>query len=152
MGRGAGAAVALVVGAVEILDFRITLIEVKVKVAAAIGADQQAGKHIVFSVVGAALTDFAPFLLHLLIHSTLDDRLMDVLEHHPILAVIVDSLLILVGFGISFEIENVAAVFLQGENFGDGRAVPLGRRLSEKQSPKKGIYTSYLLLVRLENR
>ena len=54
---------------------------------------------------------------------------MDVLEHHPILTVIVDSLLIFVGLGISFEIENVATVFLQGENFGDGRAVPLGRRL-----------------------
>ena len=129
MGRGAGAAIALVVGAVEILDLRIALIEVKVKVAAAIGADQQAGKHIVFSIVGAALTDFAPLLLHLLIHSTLDDRLMDVLEHHPILAVIVDSLLILVGFGISFEIENVTTVFLQGENFGYCGAVPLGRRL-----------------------
>ena len=129
MGRSTGAAVALVVGAVEILDLRIALIEVKVKVAAAIGADQQAGKHIVFSIVGAALTDFAPLLLHLLIHSTLDDRLMDVLEHHPILTVIVDSFLILVGLGISFEIENVTTVFLQGENFGDGRAVPLGRRL-----------------------
>ncbi len=98
--RGAGAAIALVVGAVEILDLRIALIEVEVKVAAAIGADQQAGKHIVFSVVGAALADFAPLLLHLLIHSTLDDRLMDVLEHHPILTVIVDPLLILVGLGI----------------------------------------------------
>ena len=85
-----------VVGAVEILGFRIALIEVKMKVAAAIGADKQAGKHIVFSVVGAALADFAPLLLHLLIHSTLDDRLMDVLEHHPILTVIVDPLLILV--------------------------------------------------------
>ena len=129
MGRGAGAAIALVVGAVEILDLRIALIEVKVKVTAAIGADQQAGKHIVFSIVGAALTDFAPLLLHLRIHSTLDDRLMDVLEHHPILTVIVDSLLILVGFGISFEIENVTTVFLQGENFGYCGAVPLGRRL-----------------------
>ena len=129
MSRGAGAAVALVVGAVEILDLRIALIEVKVKVAAAVGADQQAGKHIVFSVVGAALADFAPLLLHLLIHSTLDDRHMDVLEHHPILTVIVDSLLILVGFGISFEIENVTTVFLQGENFGYCGAVPLGRRL-----------------------
>ena len=63
-GRGAGAAIALVVGAVEILDLRIALIEMKVKVAAAISADQQAGKHIVFSIVGAALTDFAPLLLH----------------------------------------------------------------------------------------
>ena len=41
MGRGAGATVALVVGAVEILDLWIALIEVKVKVAAAVGADQQ---------------------------------------------------------------------------------------------------------------
>ena len=129
MGRSTGAAIALVVGAVEILDLRIALIEVKVKVTAAIGADQQSGKHIVFSIVGAALTDFAPLLLHLLIHSTLDDRLMDVLKHHPILTVIVDPLLILVGLGISFEIENVTTVFLQGENFGDGGAVPLGRRL-----------------------
>ena len=46
MGRGAGAAIALVVGAVEMLDLRIALIEVKVKVAAAVSADQQAGKHI----------------------------------------------------------------------------------------------------------
>ena len=113
MGRGAGAAVALVVGAVEILDLRIALIEVEVKVAAAISADQQAGKHIVFSVVSAALADFAPFLLHLLIHSTLDDRLMDVLEHHPILTVIVDPLLILVGLGISFEIENTPRSFFR---------------------------------------
>ena len=45
MGRSTGAAVALVVGAVEILDLRIALIEMKVKVAAAISADQQAGKH-----------------------------------------------------------------------------------------------------------
>lgn len=129
MGRGTGAAVALIVGAVEILDLRIALIEVKVKVAAAVGADQQSGKHIVFSVVGTALADFSPFLLHLLIDSPLDDRLMDILEHHPILTVIVDPLLILVGLGISFEIENVTTVFLQGENFGDGGAVPLGRRL-----------------------
>ena len=125
MGRGTGAAVALIVGAVEILDLRIALIEVKVKVAAAVGADQQSGKHIVFSVVGTALADFAPFLLHLLIDSPLDDRLMDILEHHPILTVIVDPLLILVGLGISFEIENVTTVFLKGENFGYCGAVPL---------------------------
>lgn len=119
----------LVVGAVEILGLRIALIEVKMKVAAAIGADQQAGKHIVFSAVGAAFADFSPLLLHLLIHSTLNDRLMDILEHHPIFTVIADPLLIFVGLGISLEIENVAAVFLQGENFGNGGAIPLGRRL-----------------------
>lgn len=129
MGGGAGAAIAIVVGAVKILDLRIALIEVEVKVAAAVRTDKEAGKHIVFSVVGTALTDFAALLLYLLIDDSLDDRLMDILKHLPIFTVIVDPLLILVRLGISFEIENVAAVFLRGENFCDGGTVPLGRLL-----------------------
>jgi len=60
MGRGTGAAVALIVGAVEIHDLWIALIEVKVNVEAAVGADQQSGKHPVFSDVGMALADFDP--------------------------------------------------------------------------------------------
>ena len=43
-----GTTVALVVGAVEILDFRVALIEVEVQIAAAVCADKQAGEHIVF--------------------------------------------------------------------------------------------------------
>ena len=40
MGGLAGATVALVVGAVEILDFRVALIEVEVQIAAAVCADK----------------------------------------------------------------------------------------------------------------
>ena len=38
--------------------------------------------------------------------------LMDVLEHHPILTVIVDSFLILVGLGISFESRQPLPVYV----------------------------------------
>lgn len=39
MGRGTGTAVALVVGTVEILDFRVSLIEMEVQVVSAISTD-----------------------------------------------------------------------------------------------------------------
>ena len=97
MGRGAGAAVALIVGAVEISDLRVSLIEMEMQVVSAIGTDQQTGKHILFALVGAALADFTPFLLNLLPHGAVNDRLMDILENHLILTVIFDPLLVLVG-------------------------------------------------------
>ena len=97
MGRGAGAAVALIVGAVEISDLRVSLIEMEMQVVSAIGTDQQTGKHILFALVGAALADFTPFLLNLLPHGAVNDRLMDILENHPIFTVIFDPLLVLVG-------------------------------------------------------
>ncbi len=77
-------------------DLRIALIEVKVKVAAAIGADQQAGKHIGVLRCWCGVCGFCPASAapaHTL--STLDDRLMDILKHHPIFTVIADPLLIL---------------------------------------------------------
>ncbi len=97
MGRGAGAAVAFIIGAVEISYLRISLIEMEMQVIPAIGTDQQTGKHILFALVGAALADFPPFLLNLLPHGTVNDRLMDVFENHPIFTVIFDPLLVLVG-------------------------------------------------------
>ena len=63
MGRGASAAVALIIGTVAISDLRVSLIEVEMQVVSAIGTDQQAGKHILLALVGSALADFAPFLL-----------------------------------------------------------------------------------------
>ena len=68
MGRGAGAAVAFIIGTVEISDLRVPLIEMKMQVVSAIGTDQQTGKHILFALLGAALADFPPFLLNLLPH------------------------------------------------------------------------------------
>ena len=96
MGRGAGAAVAFIIGTVEISDLRVPLIEMEMQVVSAIGTDQQPGKHILFALVGAALADFAPFLLNLLPHGTVNDRLMDVFENHPIFTVIFDPLLVFI--------------------------------------------------------
>ena len=96
MGRGAGAAVALIIGAVEISDFWVSLIEMEMQVVSAIGTDQQPGKHILFALVGAALADFTPFLLNQFPHGTVNNWLMDVFENHPIFTVIFDPLLIFI--------------------------------------------------------
>ena len=62
--RGAaGAAIALVVGAVEILDLRVSLIEMKMKVAPAVGADQKPGKHAPFPVLRLTLSHLAALML-----------------------------------------------------------------------------------------
>lgn len=95
MGRGASAAVALIIGTVEISDFRVSLIEMEMQVVSAIGTDQQAGKHILLALVGSALADFTPFLLNLLPHGAVNDRLMDIRENHPIFTVIFNPLLVL---------------------------------------------------------
>lgn len=96
MGRGASAAVALIIGTVEISDLRVSLIEVEMQIVSAIGTDQQPGKHILFALVGAALANFTPFLLNLLPHGTVNNCLMDVFENHPIFTVIFDPLLIFI--------------------------------------------------------
>ena len=129
VGGSTAPTVALIVGAVEILDLRVSLIEVEVKVAAAVGTDQQAGEHIVLAFVGAALADFSPLLLYLLKYGPFDDRLVDVLEDDPIFTVILQPLFVLVGFRIGLEVENVAAILLQRQDFGYGGTVPLGNGL-----------------------
>jgi hypothetical protein len=53
---------------------------------------------------------------------------VDILEHHPILTIIMNPFFILVGFGIGFEIENVPAILLLGENPDNRGRVPMGRR------------------------
>ena len=129
VGRSTAPTVALIVGAVEILDLRVALIEMEVKIASAVSTDQKAGKHIVLAFVGAALADFSPLLLHLLKYGPLDDRLVDVLEDDPIFTVILQPLFVLVGFRIGLEVENVAAILLQRQDFGHGGTVPLGSGL-----------------------
>lgn len=129
VGESTTPTIAFVVGAVEILDLRVSLIEVEVKIATAVSTDQKAGEHIVLAFVGATLADFAPLLLHLLKDGTLYDRLVDVLEDDPILTVILQPLFVLVVFGVGLEVENVTAILLQRQDFGHGGTVPLGSGL-----------------------
>ena len=129
MGGSATPTIALVVGAVEILDVGVALIEMEVQVVSAVSTDQKAGEHVVLAFVGAALADFSPLLLHLLKYGPFDNRLVDVLEDDPILTVILQPLFVLVGFGVGLEVENVTAILLQRQDFGHGGTVPLGSGL-----------------------
>ena len=99
------------------------------KIAAAASKDQQDGEHFMLAFVGAALADFALFLLHLLKDGPFNDRLVDVLEDDAILTVILQLFFVLVGFGVGLEVENVAAILLQRQNFGHGGTVLLGSGL-----------------------
>ena len=97
---------------VSTADLRVPLIEMKMQVVSAIGTDQQTGKHILFALVGAALADFPPFLLNLLPHGAVNDRLMDIFENHPIFTVVFDPLLIFVRLGVGLEIEDKIRKYL----------------------------------------
>ena len=94
--RGTGPPVALVVGAVKILDIGVALVEMEVEVIATIGTHQQTGKHIAFSIVSAALPYFPSLLLDLFPHGTVNDRLMHILENDPVFTIILNPLFVLV--------------------------------------------------------
>ena len=96
MGGSTGPTVALVVGAVKILDVGVALIEMKVQVVSAISADQKAGEHIALPVVGTALADLAPLLLDLFKDRPLNDGFVDVLENDPVFPVVGKPLFVLV--------------------------------------------------------
>ena len=129
MGRSAGPPVALVVGAVEILDIRVALVEMEVEVIAAISTYQKTGKHIALPIVSTALAYFPSLLLNLFPHGAINDRLMHILENDPVFTVILDPLFVLVGFGIGLEVEDIAAILLQGQYLCDGVAILFCRRL-----------------------
>ena len=126
MGGLAGTTVALVVGAVEILDFRVALIEVEVQIAAAVCADKQAGEHIVFSVAGTAFAHLSALLLYLFKHGTFNNGFVNILKHYPIFRVVMNPLLVLVGLGVGFEVQNIPAILLLIQKMGNRGAIPLG--------------------------
>lgn len=52
---------------------------------------------------------------------------MDIEEDCPVFLRVFDPLFHLVGLGVAFEVNDIAAVFLQGEDLLDGGMPPLGR-------------------------
>ena len=52
---------------------------------------------------------------------------MDIEEDSPVFLRVFNPALHLVGLRVGFEVDHIAAVFLQGEDFLDGGVVPLGR-------------------------
>ena len=65
--------------------------------------------------------------MHLFPSHTVNDGLMDIEEDCPVFFRVFNTALHLVGLGIGLEVDHIATVFLQGEDFLDGGVVPLGR-------------------------
>ena len=81
---------------IPVLDVGVALIEMEVQVMPAVGADQKAGEHIAFPLMGAALADLAALLLDLLKDRPLNDRFVDTLEDDPVFTVILQPLFVFV--------------------------------------------------------
>ena len=77
---------------------------------AAISTDQQTGKYIFLTFICPALSDFAALLLNLLPCNPVDYRLMHIFEHYHVFRIIIKSLFVFVGFGISFEINQISTI------------------------------------------
>ena len=118
----------VVILATEKLDVVVVLVEVEIEVAAALRAFQQAGEY-AGCLRDRGLFAACPFLerLHLFPSLAVNDGLMDIEEDCPVFLRIFDPLFHLVGLGVAFEVNDIAAVFLQGEDLLDGGMPPLGR-------------------------
>ena len=118
----------IVVLTAEILDVVVFLVEVEVEITAALGAFQPPGEHA--RLLGnSRLLTACTFLhgLHLFPCSPVNDRLMDIEKDSSVFLGIFNAPFHFVGFGIALEVNDIAAVFLQGENFLDGGMSPFGR-------------------------
>ena len=116
----------MVVAAKE-LDVVVALVEVEIQIAAALRAFQIAGKGAGLLGNGGPSAPGGLQALHLFPTDTINDRLMDIEEDRPVFFRGFDPALHFVGLGIGFEVDHIAAVFLQCEDFLDSGMVPLGR-------------------------
>ena len=79
-----------------------------------------------FSVAGTAFAHFSAFLLYLLKHGTFNNGFVNILEHYPIFRVVMNPLLVLVGLGVGFEVQNITTILLLVQKMGNRGAIPLG--------------------------
>jgi hypothetical protein len=128
VGGGTFAKPGIVVLTAKELNIVVILVKVEVQIAAALGTFQKAGERAPF--LGNAGT-LAPGVLHQRLHlfpsGPVNDCLMHIEEDRPIFLGVLNPFFHLVGFGVAFEIDHIATVFLQGEDFLNGGVAPLGR-------------------------
>lgn len=105
----------------EKLDVVVVLVEVEIEVAAALRAFQQAREY-AGCLRDRGLFAARPFLerLHLFPSLAVNDSLMDIEEDRPVFLQVLNPFFHLVGLGVAFEVDDIAAVFLQGEDLLDG--------------------------------
>lgn len=118
----------IVVLTAEILDVVVFLVEVEVEIATALGAFQPPGEHAWLLGNGGVLAA-GSFLhgLHFFPCGPVNDRLMDIEKDSSVFLRVFNAPFHFVGFGIALEVNDISAVFLQGENFLDGGMSPFGR-------------------------
>ena len=116
----------MVVAAKE-LDVVVALVEVESQIASALRAFQIAAKGAGLLCYGRPPAPGGLQALHLFPSHTVNDGLMDIEEDCPVFFRVFNPALHLVGLGIGLEVNYIATVFLQGEDFLDGGMVPLGR-------------------------
>ena len=79
-----------------------------------------------FSVAGTAFAHLSTLLLYLFKHGTFNNGFVNILEHHPIFRVVMNPLLVLVGLGVGFEVQNITTILLLVQKMGNRGAIPLG--------------------------
>ena len=79
-----------------------------------------------FSVAGTAFAHLSTLLLYLFKHGTFNNGFVNILEHYPIFRVVMNPLLVLVGLGVGFEVQNITTIFLLIQKMGNRGAIPLG--------------------------
>ena len=114
----------IMVLATEKLDVVIVLIKVEVQISAALGAFHHAGEHAGLLCNGSPSAARGMQTLHLFPCDAVNDRLIE--KDCPVFLRVFEPPLYLVGLGIALEVDHVAAIFLQGEDFLDGGVVPFG--------------------------
>ena len=116
----------MIVAAKE-LDVMVALVKVESQIAAALRAFQIAAKGAGLLCYGRPPAPGGLQALHLFPSHTVNDGLMDIEEDCPVFLRVFNPALHLVGLGVGFEVDHIAAVFLQCEDFLDSGMVPLGR-------------------------
>ena len=83
MGRSAAAPATAVIGTVEIPDIGIALAETVIQAVSAIRASQKAAEDIPLRILRLALTHLAALFLNLFPDGTVNNGLVNILEHYP---------------------------------------------------------------------
>ncbi|EQE41362.1 hypothetical protein QEY_0554 [Clostridioides difficile CD165] len=118
----------IMVLATEKLDVVVVLIKVEVQIAAALGTLHHAGKGAWLLGDGGALAPGSGLQrLYLFPSGPINNSLVNIEEDRPVFLRVFDPALHLVGFGVAFEVDDIAAILLRGKDFLDRGMAPLGR-------------------------
>ena len=108
-------------------DVVVALVEVESQIASTFRAFQIAAKGAGLLCYGRPPAPDGLQALHLFPSHPVNDGLMDIEEDCPVFFRVFNPTLHFVGLGIGLEVNYIATVFLQGEDFLNGGMVPLGR-------------------------